>query len=86
MGGRKFEGKIMAQFVEQGRTGFFTVFGASSIAEEHRDTRSHYHLDTVGRNWAVVAGLWLALYAVIVVLMVVGNSDAVETITTALAY
>ena len=75
----------MTQFVEQERTGFFTVFGASSVAEEHRDTRGHYYLDAVGKNWAVVTGLWLALYAVVVVLMIVGNTDAVETITTALA-
>lgn len=65
----------MAHLLEQDRTGFFTVTGSAPVAEEHRDTRSHYHLDSISDTAGVfVAGVWLTLYAAIAVAMVIGKS------------
>ena len=80
----------MAHILEHDRTGLFTVVGAPPIAEEHQDARNHYHLDSIsGTTGAFVAGVWFALYAVIVVVAIVGKdgiSRVVETITTALTH
>ena len=76
----------MAYLSAQDRTGFFTV-GAPSAAEPHDDTRSHYRhrrYSDDGRNGVLMASLWLALYAVIVgvaVLGKVGSGRAVEIAT-----
>ena len=79
----------MAHILEQDRTGFFTVVGAAPIAEEHQDARSHYHLDTIASTaGAVIAGVWLGLYAGILVAAIVGKGTinrAVELMTAALA-
>ncbi len=79
----------MAQFVEQDRTGLFSVIGAPYVAEAHRDARGHYHLDAIGGTTGVlVAGVWLTLYALMIAVAVVGKGGvgpAVETVTAALA-
>jgi hypothetical protein len=75
----------MSHLLEQDRTGFFTVVGAPPIVEEHHDTHSHYHQDSFTDNKSVfVAGVWAALYAVILVVAIVGKNGvgrAVETVT-----
>ena len=77
----------MAHLLEQDRTGFFTVVGSSPIAEEHRDTRDHYHLDSIGGTSGVfVAGVWLALYAAIVIAMVIGKSGVGQAVATVTAF
>ena len=76
----------MAYLSAQDRTGLFTVIGAPYVAEQHDNTRSHYRrYADEGRNGALMAGLWLAFYAVIVgvtVLGKVGSGRAVEIATT----
>ena len=75
----------MAHFLKQNRTGFFTVVGASPITEEHGDTRVHYQLDSLTDTKGVlVAGVWLALCTVILVVAIVGDGGvgrAVEAVT-----
>jgi hypothetical protein len=73
----------MAHLLEQDRTGLFTVVGSAPIAEEHRDTRSHYHLDSISDSAGVfVAGVWLTLYAAIVVAMVISKSGVGQAVAT----
>jgi hypothetical protein len=73
----------MAHLLEQDRTGLFTVVGSAPIAEEHRDTRSHYHLDSISDTAGVfVAGVWLTLYAAIVVAMVISKSGVGQAVAT----
>ena len=80
----------MAHILEHDRTGFFSVVGAPPIAEEHQDTRSHYHLDSIsGTTGAFIAGVWFTLYAAIVVAAIVGKGGVgrvVETVTAALTH
>jgi hypothetical protein len=77
----------MAHLLEQDRTGFFTFVGASPISEEHRDPRDHYHLDSMGGTSGVfVAGVWLALYAAIVIAMVIGKSGVGQAVATVTAF
>jgi hypothetical protein len=75
----------VAYLSAQDRTGFFTVVGAPSVAEQHDDTRSHYRrYADEGRNGVLMASLWLAFYAVIIgvtVLGKVGSGRAVEIAT-----
>ena len=75
----------MSQLPEQDRTGFFTVVGAPYVAEQHDDTRSHYHrYSDEGGNGVWMATLWLAFYAVIVGVTLFGKgvaSRAIETVT-----
>ena len=75
----------MAYLSAQDRTGFFTVVGAPYVAEQHDDTRSHYRrYADEGRNGVLMASLWLAFYAVIIgvaVLGKVGSGRAVEMAT-----
>lgn len=75
----------MPHHLEQDRTGLFTVVGSPYVAEEHHDTHSHYQLDSLKRtHGALVAGLWLAFYAAIVVVAIVSKSGlgpAVDMVT-----
>lgn len=73
----------MSHLLEQDRTGFFTVVGAPPIAEEHQENRGHYHLDSIGGTaGAFVAGVWLALYAAIVIVMIMGKSGVGQAIAS----
>lgn len=77
----------MAHLLEQDRTEFFTVVGSSPVAEEHRDTREHYHLDSIGGTSGMfVAGVWLALYAAIVVVALAGKSGVGQAVATVTAF
>jgi hypothetical protein len=81
------QGNTMAHLLEQDRTGFFTVVGAPPVAEEHRDTRDHYHLDSVGGTSGMfVAGVWLVLYGAIVVAMVIGKSGVGQAVAAITAF
>ena len=77
----------MSHLLEQDRTGLFTVVGAPYVAEDHHDTRSHYHQDSMaGRNGTFVAGLWLVLYAAIVVVGIASKTGAGRFVGTAMAF
>jgi len=77
----------MSHLLEQDRTGFFTVVGAPYVPEQHDDTLRHYHrYSDESAHGVGMAALWLALYAVIIGVAVIGKGGvgrAVETVTTA---
>jgi len=77
----------MSQLPEQDRTGFFTVIGAPYVAEQHDDTRGHYHrYSDEGGNGVWMATLWLALYAVIVGVTLFDNGGVGRAIEMAAAF
>jgi hypothetical protein len=75
----------MSHLLEQDRTEHFTVVGSPYVSERHDDTRSHYHrYSDEGAHGIGMAAVWLALYAVIIGVTLVGKaglSQAVETVT-----
>jgi hypothetical protein len=76
----------MAYLSAQDRTGFFTVAGAPPVAEQH-DTRSHYRrYADEGRNGVLMASLWLAFYAVIIGVTVVGKVSSGRAVEIATAF
>ena len=67
----------MPHLLEQDRTGFFTVIGSPYVSEQHDDTHSHYHQNSSeGAHGIGMAAVWLALYAVIIGVIVLGKSGA----------
>jgi hypothetical protein len=77
----------MRHVLDQDRTTLFTVVGAPPVAEEQRDTRDHYHLDSIGgTTGAFVAGVWLSLYGAIVVAMVIGKSGVGQAVAKVAAF
>jgi hypothetical protein len=76
----------MSPLPEQDRTGLFTVVGAPYVPEQHDDTRSHYHrYSDEGTKGVGMATLWLALYAVIVGVTMLGKVGAGRAVETATA-
>ena len=77
----------MSRLLEQDRTGLFSVVGTSYVAEEHDDTRGHYHrYSDEGAEGVGMAGLWLAFYAAVVGLTVLGKGGAVRAVEMAAAF
>jgi len=67
----------MSHLLEQDRTGSFTVIGSPFVSEQHDDTRSHYHrYSDEGAHGVGMAAVWLALYAVIIGVTLLGKTGA----------
>ena len=56
----------MSHLLEQDRTGLFNAVGSPYVAEQHGDSRSHYHrYSDEGGPGIGMASLWLTFYGVI---------------------
>jgi hypothetical protein len=77
----------MSDHQDKGRTGLFTVVGAPYVAEQHSDTRGHYHRTSdESRKGTGVAGLWLVFYGLIIGVAVLGKAGATSAIEEACNY
>jgi hypothetical protein len=78
----------MSDHRDKDRTELFTVIGAPYVPERHSDTPGHYHKTSEEgcKKGTSVAGLWLAFYAVIIGIALLGGSGAGSAIQVACNY
>ena len=76
----------MSHLLEQDRTGLFSVVGAPYVGEQHDDTRGHYGRYSDGRVFAIrMAAIWLAVYAVIMGVTILGKAGVGRAVEMATA-